>query len=306
MSGTRMRPVIFGEALFDRFPDGIDLLGGAPFNVAWHLAGLGYAPLFISRVGDDDNGKTILDAMASWGMPVDGVQIDPARPTGQVRVSLGDDGPSYDIVAEQAYDFIHRDAALAAVGETKPPLLYHGTLALRTGVSLSALYGLRNLYRTETFVDVNLRAPWWSRQGVEQAIIGVNHVKLNHEELATLVGRPLDDEADLIAAAEGWRDERFLGSVTVTRGADGAVTLTDDGVVVGPPAPVAAIEDTVGAGDAFAAAMIAGILSGASPAATLRRGLSFAAAICGRKGATSTDRTLYAETVAAWRAEEGP
>ena len=51
------RPLIFGEVLFDRFPDGSIVLGGAPFNIAWHLQAFKQSPLFISRVGDDPLGQ---------------------------------------------------------------------------------------------------------------------------------------------------------------------------------------------------------------------------------------------------------
>ena len=60
------RPWIFGEVLFDCFPDGSRVLGGAPFNVAWHLQALGLEPLFLSRVGRDAAGREIRTAMGEW------------------------------------------------------------------------------------------------------------------------------------------------------------------------------------------------------------------------------------------------
>ena len=76
------RPLIFGEVLFDRFPDGSEVLGGAPFNVAWNLCGLGRAPLLMSRVGEDERGDRILGAMREFGMDCGGIQRDPEHPTG--------------------------------------------------------------------------------------------------------------------------------------------------------------------------------------------------------------------------------
>ena len=76
--------VVFGEVLFDVFPGGEAVLGGAAFNVAWNLQGLGLAPLFVSRVGADELGRRVLDAMASWGMETRGVEVDSSRPTGRV------------------------------------------------------------------------------------------------------------------------------------------------------------------------------------------------------------------------------
>ena len=80
-----MRPLVFGEVLFDRFPDGSELLGGAPFNVAWNLHGLGLRPLLIGAVGDDDLGRRVLAAMDSWGMGRSGVQVVAGRETGIVK-----------------------------------------------------------------------------------------------------------------------------------------------------------------------------------------------------------------------------
>ncbi len=79
---------IFGEVLFDHFPDGKRVLGGAPFNVAWHLQAFGLAPRFISRVGADAEGESVLTAMREWGMDTQAVQIDAHRPTGRVSVQI--------------------------------------------------------------------------------------------------------------------------------------------------------------------------------------------------------------------------
>ena len=73
---------VFGEVLFDHFPDGSKVLGGAPFNVAWHLQAFGLSPRFISRVGDDEDGEQIKSAMQAWGMSLSGLQTDRKLPTG--------------------------------------------------------------------------------------------------------------------------------------------------------------------------------------------------------------------------------
>ena len=67
-SGAGKRVVVFGEVLFDRFPDGSEILGGAPFNVAWNLQAFDVQPLLVSRVGKDRLGRRILGAMSEWGM----------------------------------------------------------------------------------------------------------------------------------------------------------------------------------------------------------------------------------------------
>ena len=122
------RPVVFGEVLFDTFPDGAAVLGGAPFNVAWHLQGFGLDPLFISRIGDDEPGTRVLDTMRAWGMDIRGLQVDDDHPTGKVQVSLDHGQPSFSILADQAYDFIELEAAVGAATRAAPALLYHGSL----------------------------------------------------------------------------------------------------------------------------------------------------------------------------------
>ena len=117
---------IFGEALIDQFPDGHQVLGGAPFNVAWHLQAFGQSPCFISRVGHDTTGEGIRQAMTDWGMDVDNVQTDPDYPSGTVKVTINRGEPSYDILADQAYDFIDSRQLNPA---NAYGILYHGTLA---------------------------------------------------------------------------------------------------------------------------------------------------------------------------------
>ena len=97
---------LFGEVLMDQFPDGQQVLDGAPFNMAWHLQAFDQVPCFISRVGNDAIGKSIRQAMTDWGMAVENLQTDSDYPTGTVKVSINKDEPAYEILANQAYDFI--------------------------------------------------------------------------------------------------------------------------------------------------------------------------------------------------------
>ena len=91
MEEEKMRPLIFGEVLFDHFPDGTAVLGGAPFNVAWHLHAFGLRPLMISRIGNDELGGRVQEAMQKWGMDCSGMQIRHCtHPTGTVQVTFQD------------------------------------------------------------------------------------------------------------------------------------------------------------------------------------------------------------------------
>ncbi len=301
------RPLIFGEVLYDHFPDGSAVLGGAPFNVAWHLHGFGAAPLFLSRVGQDAEGRRIEQTMCDWGMDVAGLQRDASHPTGAVRVSLRDGQPEFDILDRQAYDQIDTAQALAALGDFTPALLYHGTLALRSATTHSALIALRrhlaagaSTGAVPVFVDINLRAPWWNLPLVNDALRDVRWAKLNELELAEVAGRSLTRET-LVEAGQAWRAHHGLDLLVLTLGAEGAWLLGPGFAHFGEPVPVPHVADTVGAGDAFSAVTLLGLLRGWAPQTTLQRALAFASRICGQHGATAADTDLYREFLDTWK-----
>lgn len=295
------RPIVFGEVLYDCFPDGNDVLGGAPFNVAWHLQGFGLNPLMISRVGNDAHGKKVQDTMQEWGMDVAGLQQDAEHPTGQVTVSLVNGQPSYDIVTDQAYDHIQADAVNDVLSKNNPGLIYHGSLALRSEVSRNALESilkipLQTSLQTRAapiFLDLNLRDPWWETRLVDKIIKRATWVKLNDEELCEVVGHSMASGNALKAYATELFKQCRLERLIVTRGERGAFVVSREGVVEGAPVPVKNIMDTVGAGDAFSAVTIAGILQGWPIQATLDKALSFASVICQQRGATVSNHSLY-------------
>ncbi|MBU0743277.1 carbohydrate kinase [bacterium] len=284
------RPVVFGEVLFDHFPDGAAVLGGAPFNVAWHLEGFGLEPLFVSRIGDDERGREIVGAMTDWGLDVSGLQRDPQRPTGEVRVALADGQPTFDILADRAYDAIGPDLAAAAAATLPAGLLYHGTLALRGQTSRAALTRLREVTGAPAFLDVNLRPPWYDRDTVLAALDGARWAKLNEAELRELSGHGGQTGAAACALAA----RHDLDAVIVTLGADGAI-WSDRQEITATAAAVDAPElvDTVGAGDAFASVCIAGLLRGMTAERILHAAHRFAAAICRIRGAVARDPGLY-------------
>lgn len=291
-TATDRRPLIFGEVLFDCFPDGSRVLGGAPFNVAWHLQALGFSPLVVSRVGADAAGDEVLQAMRDWGMDVSGVQRDPHRPTGRVAVTLEAGQPSYEILPEQAYDHIAPPA-----GSPPVALVYHGTLALRAAPARRALDHICAHSGAPVFVDVNLRAPWWTAAAVGELLDAARWCKLNDHELATLAG-----PGEPVSAARRLIAHHDLAHVFVTLGAAGAFSLTADGLLANmAPDRNVAVVDTVGAGDAFAAVLIAGLLDGWPLPLTLDRAQQLASAVCGQRGAVPTVPDLYRSLLSRWR-----
>jgi len=286
-------PLIFGEVLFDRFPDGNVVLGGAPFNVAWHLQAFGAAPLFVSRVGNDSLGRRIRDAMSAWGMNSAGLQLDSQHPTGTVEVRFEDGEPAYDIVAGRAYDYIAADT----IPRISPSLIYHGTLALRGAVSAQALATLRTRFDAPVFVDVNLRPPWWDLHDTRQALDDARWVKLNEDELR-LLGT---DSGTLGERASDLRQQHRIELLIVTRGGQGAIAFSADGQRAETrPASGNSVVDTVGAGDAFTSVIILGLVRGWPLQQTLDRAQAFASAVVGVRGATVQDPGFYRPFIDQW------
>jgi fructokinase len=278
-----------GEVLFDQFPDGQRVLGGAPFNVAWNLQGFGLSPLFVSAVGNDEEGAEIRERMTRWGMDTSALQTTSAWPTGVVRVTLQGGQPSYDIVTDQAYDHVAVPDGLDEVG-----LLYVGSLALRAEQTRATIEHLIATTAAPRFVDINIRQPWFDHAWLPTLLDGARWVKLNEEELGWLVDKPCTSRAQILDAAQVWRRDHGDACLFITCGADGAYAIERDGAVAfaeaPPPDPLA---DTVGAGDAFASAVIAGLLAGWDSEGLLRAAVRFASRTCSLRGATTDDPNHY-------------
>ncbi|MFN2309461.1 MAG: PfkB family carbohydrate kinase [Gammaproteobacteria bacterium] len=296
---TQARPLIFGEVLFDAFPDGQAVMGGAPFNVAWHLQGFGAKPLLISRVGCDRPGQTVLDSLRDWGMDATGIQVDADLPTGRVQIALHDGTHSFDILTDQAYDRIDAQTALDAARAVRPALLYCGSLITRAAASRAALTALREAVTAPLFVDINLREPWWERTRVETLMQAARWLKLNDDELTALRG-PSDSLPAAEAQAAHLREACGLDWVILTRGVEGASCIGPETLRGQAPA-VTQLVDSVGAGDAFSAVTLLGLLRGWDWGLTLSRALGFAARICEQRGATQPDAALYAGLREAWK-----
>ncbi|EAU54210.1 PfkB family of carbohydrate kinase [Mariprofundus ferrooxydans PV-1] len=292
MAMSEMRPLIFGEVLFDHFPDGSTVLGGAPFNVACHLHGFGLNPLLITRIGDDEPGGRIEAAMRTRGMDCSGVQKDETYPTGMVQVSFAHGEPAYEIVDRVAYDFIDATRIPPLDGRW---LLYHGSLALRHAASAAALEALKSSCENSRFVDINLRPPWWRKALVLKLLDGADWVKLNKAELAEIYPD---------AGSEAERVDRLLrqvrGQIVLTGGEQGATAISTTDCISVVPETASAVIDTVGAGDAFCSVFVAGQLLGWPLDVSMHRAQSFASAIVGIRGATPENREFYRHFTRDW------
>ena len=248
--------VSIGEVVWDIFPNG-QVLGGAPLNVAYHLSCLGLAVRTVSRIGDDDLGRSTREQIAKLGLSTVALQQDDRLPTGQVQVTVGTDNePHFDIVAPAAWDNIAVEP-LADLSAGRFSMVF-GTLGQRDCRSRQTI---RSLWPRADylFYDVNLRPPFTTRELVAESMAAADMVKVNNDELLTL-GRWFDIvQTDKIAIAKELASNYNLETVVVTEGGAGAWLLSDQEIFTAPGEPVS-VADTVGAGDAFFATLIAGFL----------------------------------------------
>ena len=302
-TGDSLSPAIllFGEILADVFPDRA-VLGGAPFNVARHLSAFGQRPLVISRLGDDALGIQALGSMEDQGMDISGVQIDPELPTGRVEVHIESEEHRFEILPRQAYDFIDPASAAVAAEAAAPALVYFGTLSQRHHTSRQALAQVLQNTTAPRFLDINLREPWYDEDTVRLSLRNADVVKLNDEELRNLAD--MFKAGAGLAQAQGAELKRMfdIKRLIVTCGKDGAWQLDGNGdlFIASPGKELSRIVDTVGAGDAFAAACILGMRLGWPETTALMRARDFAAAICEIRGAVPDDRKFYQAFFKEW------
>ena len=272
----------FGEMLWDVLPTGRQP-GGAPLNVAVHLHNFGLEAQIISRVGHDDLGAELLEFVESKAIGTDYVQRGETHLTGVVKANVSDSMEvTYQIVKPVAWDYIQYTPELSALVETAEAFVF-GSLAARQAPSRETLYRLLQQAPLKVF-DVNLRTPHYSRDGVTYLLRQADVVKLNHHELAEIMDWFGVSPAEETALR--WLAERFqLQAVCVTKGADGAVLWVGQQLYRSPGIAVQ-VQDTIGSGDAFLAALLRGWLAGQPPAEYLAFACAAGSLVASYLGAT--------------------
>jgi fructokinase len=302
--------VVFGEALVDDFTTE-QVVGGAPFNVARHLAAFMAPQLTITRIGRDRNGEAVRAEFERFAMTDAGLQVDPIEETGRVLVERGPKGHRFAIQPNQAYDYIDPDDALAALSAEQAATIYFGTLAQRGQRSRATLETLLEATAATRFLDLNLRDGYIDEGVVSRSLHLADIVKVNEEELQALFhwyfqiepAAPALSSDEVRASCRALLQMFSLEALIVTLGHRGSVYFgADDAPIVNRdnPAPPFVI-DTVGAGDAFAAIFLLGRARGWPLAPTLARANEFAGAICAVAGAVPGDLGFYDKWMARWR-----
>lgn len=255
-----MRIISIGEVLWDVIGDR-EYLGGAPLNFAAHAARLGHTVFFVSAVGKDQRGRRVLERMAEIGLSTRYIRELETHPTGTVTVELDSAGvPRFTIHHPAAYDAPElTDSDVAELLSLKPDWIYFGTLFPMSPQARQLTYRLIDSHGgARLLYDVNLRKDSYTAPLVRELMARAQVAKLNEDEAAAIdqmLGRPsrsLEDFCRVYAREFGWE------SVCVTRGEKGCAMLVN-GEYVEARGYTLQTQDTVGAGDAFAAAFIHGL-----------------------------------------------
>jgi len=276
-----------GEVLWDLFPEGARF-GGAPANFACHAARLGGDVTMLSAVGNDIRGDEAVTILRGFGVETTLVQRIADALTGSVGVSVDAAGkPSFEIHAGSAWDLINwTDALEAKLSEVDA--IYFGTLGQRGAVSRATIRRVTELARESGMLrvlDVNLRSPFYDAALIHESIAQASVLKLSDEELsevATACGIALDTKPE--ATLRSLLTRFGLHLVVMTRGAEGALFVSPNGVIDQSGIPTKVV-DTVGAGDSFTAAFVLGILRGDAPEVILQKACEIASAVCSQSGA---------------------
>jgi fructokinase len=279
-----------GELLWDLLPGGKQL-GGAPANFTVMSARLGNRGVIASRVGRDALGEEARAYLAPLPADLDYLQIDGEHATGSVSVTLQDGQPEYVIHQPVAWDFLAFTREWLALAQRADAVCF-GTLAQRHDASREAIHAFlastaENCVRV---FDVNLREPFYDARVLTDSLQRATLLKLNEIEMPVvmaLLGLAEDsgsDEASLLQGAHLLLDRFPLKLVCVTMGSQGSLLVTraahhrHSGIAT-------EVADTVGAGDAFTAALVCFYLRGAPLAVLNEAGNRWGSWVASQRGA---------------------
>ena len=263
---TKPPPLVvgIGEVLWDKFPDA-HRLGGAPANFAYHAGQLGARAKLVSRVGLDSDGDKLLQALKENNVDRRDLQKDAQHSTGEVRVTLSDaQEATYEIVKNAAWDFLQWTDDVAALA-TMTQAMSYGTLAQRNDrsrITIQRFVRAAPLDALRLF-DINLRQKFYSRDIIEFGLDHCTVLKVNEAELEVVSQMFHWGGAKEEQVVELLFKHHPLKYVAVTHGGDGC-NFYHGRERVHAEAPAVRVVDTVGAGDAFGAALVMGLLRGDS------------------------------------------
>jgi fructokinase len=267
---NRRRHIVgIGELLWDMLPDGPQL-GGAVSNFCVMAARLGDHAVIASRVGEDQLGRDARTRLAALPVDSDYLQTDPNHVTGSVSVEFKDGQPHYVIHEPVAWDYLEFTPQWLALAQQADCVCF-GTLAQRDANAQRTIHGFLAETRKDCLrlLDVNLREPFYSSRTLERSLEFATVLKMNDGEVPQvleLLSMPHKNDTSpdvLVAGARALLNEFPLSLVCITLGGNGSLLIGNSQVVDRHPGIPTRIVDTVGAGDAFTAALAHYYLRGA-------------------------------------------
>nr|MBD3622851.1 carbohydrate kinase [Sunxiuqinia sp.] len=283
MKITNKQILCIGEVLWDRLPSGAKP-GGAPMNVALHLHAIGQDASIASRIGNDQPGRDLKTFLENSGLSTEFIQTDENLPTSEVLVHLDENNnATYEICEPVAWDNLQLTESLAEKAKKSGVLIY-GSLASRNQQSRQTLLKLLEVDALK-LIDVNLRKPYDRREFVEPLLWKSDVIKLNDDELSVFAAWHAKQDLDEQQLIEWVADHYDAKLVCVTKGENGARLFCEGRFYNHAGFKINAV-DTVGAGDAF----LAGLLAALFDHKTYDEALAFACAtgafVASKAGAT--------------------
>ena len=280
-----------GEILVDYFPDG-KRLGGAPFNFITHMQRLSFPTMFVTRIGRDHDADEILQFLKKIEMDLTWIQQDDEHPTGSVTVHFRDDGShSFTAAENTAQDYL---VASEIPEQQTPKALFFGTFGQRHSVAAAAHDQMlsRMKGRTKLFCDLNIRPPFFTKEIVEQSLRFCDVLKISEEDISFLYRIFFHLPQNPYDVVRMLMDKYDIEHVYLTRGSEGSL-LFEGNKKIAIDAAKANVVNTVGAGDAYSAIVVAGMVLNWESQMILERASIFSAAICEEAAAIPAKDEFY-------------
>ncbi|MFB6343502.1 carbohydrate kinase [Saccharicrinis sp. FJH62] len=292
MKSEGSKILCFGEVLWDMLPTG-EKPGGAPMNVALHLKNFGLDVAMVSKTGNDEHGRMLIEFMRGSGLNTDLIFKDEMLETSKVLVHIDGQHASFEICEPVAWDNITLSDELVQIADGCNYIVY-GSLASR---NIKTRKTLQNLLRKDMIkiMDVNLRPPYTDSEVIIPLLKKADILKLNDEEIMTIGS--WFNQNDTIPQLMKWiAKEMELKAVSVTRGEQGALLYQNGRLYVHKGYKVNAF-DPVGAGDAFLAGYIYSLISEKVPEESLDYACATGALVASKNGATPSYSQLEIENI---------
>lgn len=273
-----------GEILWDVLEDSEEI-GGAPVNFAYHAGALGAEAIAVSTIGSDERGRRAVIELEKRGLNLEAVSTKHSYPTGYVEASVDSNGiASYTFPEDTAWDHLTLNPMALSLAPLVDAVCF-GTLAQRSEASRSAI----NVFLDATpkalkIFDMNLRQDFYTEEIIRRSLERADIVKLNDDEIE-IISPMFGLEGDYGEKLSALNEQFDLMLSVLTRGDKGSILLSQDRYVESKGYKAEPLADTIGAGDAFTAAVVIGLIKEHTLEEISEHANRLAAYVCSHKGA---------------------